>query len=109
MNQSIDAFEAGAKASTVTSHAFYMRVNGYGGSFIAGPRKHDNLLAVSDECRRDGSSFPRIGEPKECLVHANIRIAEAFGYWPVRSFRTSEQAARSYLDLYRALRGCREP
>lgn len=106
---SIDAFEARAKASTTTSHAFYVHVNGGGGSYIAGPQKHDNLVAASAECRRDSKSFPQVGPAQECLVHAEIRIADAFGYWPVRSYRASEEMASSYLELYRAMGGSRHP
>jgi len=34
---SVDAFEKGANRSTSTSHAFYINVNGGGGSYIVGP------------------------------------------------------------------------
>jgi len=104
---SIDAFEARAKGSTTTSHAFYAHVNGGGGSFIVGPQKYDNLVAVSAECERGRPSFPHVGEPRECLLHENIRIADAFGYWPVRSFRASEEAANAYMALYESLGGTR--
>ncbi len=106
---SIDAFEARARTSASTSHAFYVNVNGGGGSYIAGPQKYDNLIAVSTECRRDSRTFPTVGRPEECLVHARVRIADAFGYWPVRSFRASEEIATSYLRLYRAMGGTRWP
>ena len=79
-----------------------------GGSYIAGPQKHDNLITVSRECRRDSKSFPQVGLVEECLLNAKIRIADAFGYWPVRSFRASEQIASSYLDLYKAMGGLRQ-
>jgi len=102
---SIDAFEARATGSTTTSHAFYVHVNGGGGSFIMGPQKYDNLVAVSAECERGSPSFPQVGQPRECLLHENIRIADAFGYWPVRSFRASEEAASAYLALYESLGG----
>jgi len=106
---SIDAFEARASASTTTSHAFYIHVNGGGGSYIAGPQKFNNLLAVSAECQRDSKTFPQVGPAQECLLHAEVRIADAFGYWPVRSFRASEEVAVSYLGLYRAMGGSRRP
>ena len=106
---SIDAFEARARISTTTSHAFYLHVNGGGGSYIAGPQKFHNLIAMSAECQRDTRSFPAVGPAQECLVHAKVRIADAFGYWPVRSFRASEEVASSYLALYRAMGGEREP
>jgi predicted amidohydrolase len=102
---SIDALEGQAKRSTTTSHAFYLHVNGGGGSYIAGPQKHDNLLAVSAECRREARSFPMVGAPQECLVRAHARIWDAYGYWPVRSFRASEEAAAAYVALYRSLGG----
>jgi hypothetical protein len=105
---SIDAFEARA-GITRTSHAFYVHVNGGGGSYIAGPQKYDNLLAVSAECRRDARSFPMVDEPQECLVHHKIRIWDAYGYWPVRSFRASEDTAAAYANLYRSMGGQNAP
>jgi predicted amidohydrolase len=104
---SVDAFEAKAKGSTSTSHAFYVHVNGGGGSYIAGPKKFDNLIAVSDECQRDNRAFPMVGEPVECLLHANLHIWDAFGYWPVRSFRASEETAAAYGSLYQSMGGQR--
>ena len=38
-------------------------------------------------------------------MQARIRVHDAFGYWPMRSFRTSESVASSYLDFYRTLGG----
>jgi predicted amidohydrolase len=102
---SIDAFEAKAMRTTSTSHAFYINVNGGGGSYIVGPGKYDNLIAVSAECQRDARTFPMVGPPQECLLHARIRIREAYGYWPVRSFRASEGTAAAYVALYRSLSG----
>ena len=107
MTGSIDALERGAGRSTTTSHAFYVHVNGGGGSYIAGPGKFDNVMAVSDECRRDGSSFPNLGEPTESLLQAVVPVGEAFGYWPTRSFRASEEIAGAYTNLYRAVGGKR--
>lgn len=49
-------------------------------------------------------AFPNVGEPGECLLDARIRVHDAFGCWPVRSFRASEQAA-AYVQLYRCLGG----
>jgi len=103
----IDVFEARAKRSTTTSHAFYVHVNGGGGSFIAGPQKFNNLIAVSPECRRDVPTFPMVGEPVEGLLHARLRIHDAFGYWPVRALRASEAVAEAYLALYKAMGGRR--
>ena len=105
--ESIDAFEARAKTATTTSHAFYVYANGEGRSYIAGPQRNNNLIAVSSECRRDIPSFPMIGDHGECLVHANIRIHDAFGYWPVRSYRTSEATAAAYVALYESMGGQR--
>jgi predicted amidohydrolase len=108
IRDSIEAFEARAKQSvTPTSHAFYLHVNGGGGSFICSPHKYDNLLAVSEECKRSATSFPMPGEPQECLVSAVINTDEAFGYWPIRSFRASEKAASAYYELYKAMGGKR--
>ena len=66
----------------LSSHAFYLHVNGTGGSYLVSPHKYDNLLDTSLESRRDNAAFPMIGEPVECLLHANLRIHDAFGYWP---------------------------
>ena len=105
---SIDAFEARTKSPVPsTAHAFYLHVNGGGGSFISSPHKHDNLLAVSEECKRASKSFPMVGDPQECLVEAEINIDEAYGYWPMRSFRISEEAASAYSRLYRSMGGKR--
>jgi hypothetical protein len=48
-----------------------------------------------------------VGEVQECLVHARIRVWDAYGYWPVRSFRASEETAAAYAALYRSLGGSR--
>ena len=104
---SVDAFEAKAKGDSDTSHAFHLNVNGGGGSYIVGPQRHDNLIAVSPECRRDNDAFPMVGPVQEGLFHARIRVYDAFGYWPARSFRASEPVAEAYLSLYRALGGGR--
>ena len=105
---SIDAFEARAKSTvTPTAHAFYLHVNGGGGSFISSPQKHDNLLAVSEECKRTSESLPMVGDPQECLVDAKINVEEAYGYWPVRSFRASEEVASAYHSLYKSMGGKR--
>jgi predicted amidohydrolase len=104
---SVDAFEQAANRSTSTSHAFYLHVNGGGGSYIAGPQKFDNVLDVSAECRRENAAFPMVGRPQECLIESRIRVADAFGYWPVRSLRASEEIAGAQLALYRSLGGKR--
>jgi hypothetical protein len=102
---SIDAFERSASRSTSTSHAFRLCISGGGGSYIAGPQKFDNVIVISAECRRDVRTFPMVGPPHECLVDAKVRIWDAFGYWPVRSFRASEEVASTQVGLYRALGG----
>jgi len=102
---SIAAFESLARKWSFTSHAFYIRVNGSGGSCIVDPR--GNLLAVSADCRRDNPSFPALGQPGESFFHSRIHVPEAFGHWPVRSFRASEEAAAAYKSLYKALGGRR--
>lgn len=104
---SVDAFECVAKQQARTAHAFYIHVNGGGGSFISGPDKGDNLLAVSAECARESSSFPLIGDVRECLIEATIDPERAYGYWPVRSFRASEQVAEAYCRLYQSMGGKR--
>ena len=82
-----------------------MNVNAGGGSYIAGPQTKGKLIVVSDESSRDNLNFPMVGEPVECLFSSTIRVHDAFGYWPTRSFRASETIAHSYVDLYRALGG----
>ena len=104
---SIDAFETRAHSTPRTSHAFFVLVNGGGGSFIAHP-DGKQILARSAECRRDQHPEGMVGEPEECMIAARIRIADAFGYWPVRSYRASEEVAAAYVALYRAMGGCRE-
>jgi len=103
----VSGFEASVRAATATTHAFYLRVNGGGGSALVGPGKFNNILAVSDECRRDNPAAPDVAAPGECLLHAHIRMHDAFGYWPGRSFRAGEQIAAAYLQLYRSLGGKR--
>ena len=102
---SVDAFEATAKRDSGTTHAFHINVIGGGGSYLVGPLRHGNLLAASPECRRDNTAFPMVGKPQEGLFYARIRVADAFGYWPTRSFRASEATAEAYLSLYRTLGG----
>ena len=101
----IEGFERSAKSATGTSNVFRIHCNGGGGSYIVGPT--GELLAVSDECRRDSETFPNIGEPVECLIDANIRVHDALGQWPLRTFRASEQAAQAYVALYKTLGGKR--
>ncbi len=104
---SVEAFEAECTQSTRTTHAFYLQVDGGGHSCLVSPHKYDNLIAMPPECRRDNPAFPMTGPPREGLFSANIALHEAFGYWPVRSFRASEAAAEAYVDLYRARGGRR--
>jgi len=104
----VSGFEGKATESTCETHAFYMNLNAGGGSFIAGPHTKGNLIVASDECRPDNPKAPMVDEPAEGLIHSRIRIHDAFGYWPVRSFRTSEAVARSYVDLYRQLGGSQQ-
>lgn len=102
---SVNGVEALAKHSTAQTHAFYMNVNAGGGSYIAAPQAKGKMIAVSDESGPDSPKYPMVAEPVECLVHSKIRVHNAFGYWPARSFRASEAIARSYVDMYRALGG----
>ncbi len=104
---SVDAFEKSGRRVTHTAHAFYVNVNGGGGSQISGPHKFNNLLAVSDECTRDQASFPAVGKPAECLLSARLRIHDAFGYWPVRSSRCGDETALAYQALYKSMGGSR--
>jgi len=105
LNGSIKAAEQSLGSATYTSHAFYVRANGAGGSGIVGPQISNNIVAISNECQRDSPSFPMVGRPRECLAAGRIRVHDAFGYWPVRSFRASKQAARAYVELHRAYGG----
>lgn len=104
---SVDAFESGASRHTTTSHAFYLRTNGGGGSCLIGPDKFNNVLTVSTECQRSTPTFPMVGPPQNCLFDKKIRLHDAFGYWPTRSFRASESVAEAYVSLYRARGGKR--
>ncbi len=102
---SVSGFEDKARESTFDTHAFYMNVNAGGGSYIAGPQTKGNLIVASNECGPDNPNAPMVGKPAEDFIHSNIRIHDAFGYWPMRSFRASESVARVYVDLYRQLGG----
>ena len=102
---SVEAFEARAMADSDTTHAFHVNVDGGGGSYIVGPQREDNLLAVSPECGRYNDAYPVVGPVQESLIHANIRVHDAFAYWPVRSLRASEATAESYRALYEQLGG----
>ena len=96
-----------ARRESANSHAFHIYVNGGGGSFISGPRRDGDVLDVSPEGRRDNEAFPMVGLAEEGLIHKRIRVQDAFGYWPIRSFRASEAVAEAYLALYETLGGCR--
>ncbi len=102
---SVSGFEAKARESTCDTHAFYMNMNAGGGSYIAGPQTKGNLIVASQECTPDNPSAPMVGKPAENFIHSHIRIHDAFGYWPTRTFRTSESVAQAYVDLYRQLGG----
>ncbi len=67
----------------------------------------NSLIATSAECRRDNARFPMVGPAQECLLQAKVRIHDAYGYWPVRSFRASEAVANAQLALYRSMGGKR--
>lgn len=102
---SVDAFEARAMADSDTTHAFHINVNGGGGSYIVGPQREDNLIAVSPECDQYNDDYPMVGPAQESLLHAKIRVHDAFGYWPERSLRASEATAEAYQSLYHQLGG----
>ena len=105
----VSGFEEKARESTFDTHAFYMNLNAGGGSYVAGPQTKGNLIVASSECRPDNPNAPMVGKPAETFIHSNIRIHDAFGYWPMRSLRTSESVARSFVDLYRQLGGRHQP
>ena len=102
---SVEAFEARAMADSDTTHAFHVNVDGGGGSYVVGPQREDNLIAVSPECDRYNDAYPMVGTVQESLIDANIRVHDAFAYWPVRSLRASEATAASYRALYEQLGG----
>ncbi len=104
---SVSGFEEVAKSFTAETHAFYINVNGGGGSYIVGPQPAGNLIVAGEESMRDNPNFPLVGKPTENFFHANIRVHDAFGYWPTRSFRASESVAQAYVNLYRELGGTR--
>ena len=85
--------------ATGSSHAFYLHVSGAGG-YIASPQNNKSTVEYNKWVSQSG-------ETHESLCHKRIRVHDAFGYWPTRSFRASEQAAQSYLALYRAMGGNR--
>ena len=101
----VSAFEAVARAASRQTHAFHMLVNAGGGSFLVSPEREAELLAASEESRSGNPRSPSVGEPAECFFHANVRIHDAFGYWPARAFRASESVARAYAELYREMGG----
>lgn len=103
----VSRLEGEASRATSQTHAFYMNVNANGGSYIAGPQTKGNLIAVSDECRRDNPNYPMVGELWECFMQERIRVHDAFGYWPMRGFRGSEGVALGFLELYREMGGSR--
>lgn len=105
----VNAFQEVAKGITSSSHAFYINVNGEGGSYIVGPHRRGELLASSSECSIKNPEFPMVGPAEEGLFHARIRVHDAFGYWPVRSFRASEEIAKAYVAQYIALGGRHVP
>lgn len=105
MKRTVDEFEGAFKDATFNSNAFYLRASGGGGSCLVGPRKGQGLLATSPECQRDNPDYPWVGSPEEGLIMERIRVHDAFGYYPVRSYRSSEQIAEAYSNLYRAFGG----
>jgi hypothetical protein len=86
--------------ATGSSHAFYLHVSG-GGANIASPQKNGKSMVEYNKWVSES------GEVRESLCHKKIRVHDAFGYWPTRSFRASEETARSYLALYRSMGGRR--
>jgi len=101
----ISAFERHALRSSFTSHAFYVNATGGGASYIVGPGFGPDLLVASENCGRDVETYPEIGSTVECMVSHRIRVHDAYGYWPVRDFRASEDQARAYKELYRTMGG----
>lgn len=104
----VSAFEASARSASNQTHTFHMHVNAGGGSYVVGPQRKGELLAASEETRTDNPEFPMVAKHAECFFHANLRVHDAFGFWPTRAFRASEAIARAYADLYREIGGTRE-
>ncbi len=104
----VDAFEGQASGSADALHAFYLHVDGGGGGYIAGPHRKAEPLAVCSECRRGNPSDPQVGKPEEGLFHTRLQMREAFGYWPTRAYRASEEIASAYSSLYRSMGGRRK-
>jgi predicted amidohydrolase len=100
-----ESVQALAKEETWTNHAFYLRASAGGGSYIVGPQKFNNLITISSESMLTSVPGGIVGNPEEELIHAQIRIHDAFGYWPIRSYRASESIAEAYDHLYRAMGG----
>ena len=107
----VEAFGGEAREKAGTTQVFHLRVNGGGGSYIVGPRQdrglYHELKTVSPESAQDNPNAPLVGEPVEALFHHRIRIHDAFGYWPVRSYRASEEIAAAYTNLYETYGGTR--
>jgi len=98
----VTSFEPEREAeATGSSHAFYLHISGGGGS-ICGP----NRSARHSPVEYNKWVSPD-GQTHEALCHKRIRVHDAFGYWPMRSFRASEPTAAAYLALYRAMGGIR--
>lgn len=86
-------------------NAFYLETGGVG--HISGPRGGGTVLCVSENAEKDNGRAPFIGKTCYNVFYSDIRLHDAFGYWPMRSFRASEEVAAAYLNLYRAMGGKR--
>ncbi len=83
--------------------SFWVRVNAGGGSGIMYPvknRKHpDTILAVPPDLTKKSKVWPDCLPVDEALVHANIRLWEATGAYPMRTLRGGKKAYESWSGL----------
>ncbi len=110
INGTISHFESSIKGSTANHHCVHMHSSAGGGSFIAAPKGRSAEIIASSSCvNRNNSSFPMVGKPQEELVHGTVRTHNAFGYWPVRSLKSSAGIEKAYIALYKEYGGKRTP
>jgi hypothetical protein len=75
--------------------SFFLRVNSGGGSAIVYPasnRKHpDTILAVPRDLTSDSPSYPKYSPMGDLLAHANLRLWDAGGAYPLRALRNGSR------------------
>ena len=85
IRSSIEAFETTLSHATLTSHAFYVLVNGGGGSGIAGPGKGNNIIAVVS----DGGSAAGVSSGRS---YSDTRRLWLLARAKLSCFRTGRQS-----------------